>query len=102
MGGEQSAFRSLVPSASSAAVALLAGLRQHQQQQMDEERRRMKSSLEVDESVNSAKDIVIETFKNGKERKRPRDNRNSEDSKASEENIDGQDDRHSNGEGRKR
>lgn len=38
MGGEQSAFRSLVPSASSAAVALLAGLRQHQQNQMNVER----------------------------------------------------------------
>ena len=33
MGGEQSAFRSLVPSASTAAIAFLTRLREHQIQQ---------------------------------------------------------------------
>ena len=36
MGGEQSAFRSLVPSASTAAIAFLTRLREHQIQQQVE------------------------------------------------------------------
>lgn len=69
MGGEQSAFRSLVPSASSAAVALLAGLRQHQQNQMNVEReyhrRRVScsSGSEKEDRIGSVSDFEDE--KNG-------------------------------------
>lgn len=66
MGGEQSAFRSLAPSASTAAVALLQGLRQHQrhqQQQMEDEQRRRKS-WSVSEGEHSDNESVRSEDKN--------------------------------------
>lgn len=101
MGGEHSAFRSLVPSASSAAVALLAGLRQHQQQQQqlnaERERKDAFSGSEMDgggRSDNEDEDDLereeASRPSNGRveDRKRMRISHNGEETKTSEEEID--------------